>query len=190
MTCQDGHIKFLGLPKKFLTEKDKEVDKCNYCLEDQTRCALARTRAQARREREEDEREVEEEQEITTEEVEEKEDISVARRKMIRWLEGTKEKFYIDANSPNLIDSRQECRLDTILTEEKYLTWCQSFFGLQKMFRACCMLASLEMTRLGLDYSIMEIKKEGQGILLRSGQRYYNKDIKNWQILKYQEFRR
>ena len=178
LTCQDGQMKFLGLPKKFLTEKDKDVDKCNYCYEDQTRCALAKTRAQARKEKEEDEREAEEEQEIATEEVEEEEDVSVVRRKMIRWLEGTKEKFYIDSNSPNLIDSRQECRLNTILTKKKYLTWCQSFFGLQKMFRACCMLASLEMTRLGLNYSIMEVKKEGQGILLRSGQHYYNKDIK------------
>ena len=58
MTCQDGQMKFLGLPKKFLTEKDKEAEKCNYCLEDQTRCALARTRVQDRREREEDSREV------------------------------------------------------------------------------------------------------------------------------------
>ena len=37
MTCQDGQMKFLGLPKKFLTEKNKEAEKCNYCFEDQTR---------------------------------------------------------------------------------------------------------------------------------------------------------
>ena len=54
VTCQDGEMKFLGLPKKFLTEKVKENEKCNYCFEDQTRCALARTRAQDKREREED----------------------------------------------------------------------------------------------------------------------------------------
>ena len=40
------------------------------------------------------------------------------------------------------------------------------------------MLASLEMTRMGLDYNVMEVKKEAQGILMRSGQKHYNKDIK------------
>jgi hypothetical protein len=40
------------------------------------------------------------------------------------------------------------------------------------------MLASLELTALRVEYNIMEAKKEGQGILIRTGQRYYNKDIK------------
>ena len=40
------------------------------------------------------------------------------------------------------------------------------------------MLASLELTALRVEYNIMEAKKEGQGILIRTGQRYYNKYIK------------
>jgi hypothetical protein len=178
VTCQDGEMKFLGLPRKFLTEKAQSpAEKCNYCFEDQDRCALARTRAQDKREREEDAKEVEKEQEATPNRMEEEQETSRIRRKMIDWLGGTKGRFQLDSNSHNLLDPHQECRLSTILTEEKYLKWNSKFFGLQELFRACCMLASLELTALKVKYDIMDVKKEAQGILIRTGQKYYNKDI-------------
>ena len=177
-TCQNGEMKYLGLPKKFLTEKVKEGEKCNYCLEDQTKCALARTRAQERREREEDAEEEKIEQNGGPDKTEEEKDISMTRRKMIQWLERTKGKMQPEPNLPNLVDPHYECKLSVIIPEEKYKMWNMKFFGLQRLFRACCMLASVEMTALGESYGMLEVKKEGLGILLRSGQKYHKKYIK------------
>ena len=73
---------------------------------------------------------------------------------MIDWLEKTKGQFQLDSNCHNLVDPHQECRLSTILTEEKYLRWNSKFFGLQEFFRAAAMLASLELTALHSDQNM------------------------------------
>ena len=39
------------------------------------------------------------------------------------------------------------------------------------------MLAALEMAALGEKYTLTDVKKEGQGILIRSAQLHYRKDI-------------
>jgi hypothetical protein len=51
-------------------------------------------------------------------------------------------------------------------------------FSLPQMFRTCCILAACDLTRAKIDYNAADIKREGQGILLRSAQKHFNKDIK------------
>ena len=120
---------------------------------------------------------MEKEQEATSNRMEEEQKPSRIRRKMIDWLEETKGRFQLDSNCHNLLDPHHECRLSTILPEERYLSWNSKFFGLQELFRAAAMLASLELTALKVKYDIRDVKREAQGIIIRSGQKYFSKDI-------------
>ena len=117
------------------------------------------------------------EQENNVNKMEEEQKVSRVRRKLMDWLDKIKEGFQLDSNSNNLLDPHQECRLSLSLTEKKYLEWISKFFSLQEMFRAACMLAALELARLNMRYDLMDVKKEAQGIIIRTGQKYFNKGI-------------
>ena len=90
------------------------------------------------------------------------------------WLEQTMNSFHLHGNAPNLLNTHQECKLTLTLSEKTYSKWMSKFFSL---FNSYCMLAALNMTSRGMDYSTTEVKREAQGILLRSAQLHYRKDI-------------
>ena len=96
---------------------------------------------------------------------------------MADWLAKTMSSFHLDTNSPNLLNTHQECKLTLTLSKESYSRWMSKFFKLQSLFNSYCMLAALTMTALGIEYSSVDVKRESQGILIRTDQLHYRKDI-------------
>ena len=116
-TCQNGEFNFLGLPSKFLTENKESKDSCNFCHEDRSRCALARTRGQAKKESEEDAIELEEQEQEAREAKEGKADETIKGNPMLNWLGKINRKLSLDLHSANLLDPHYENKSDRVLSK-------------------------------------------------------------------------
>ena len=160
---------FLGLPAKFLVDEKEEKEECRYCHEKVMFCALARTRAQTKMEKEEDEKDSEDPSSKETMIDETNDESTSGRESLVEWLNKLKARLCLgDGN--NLIDHNHDYKTDLILTRETYLRWINKFFSLGPLFRTSCILAGCDLSRKRVDFSTMDIKKEGSGILLRSAQ--------------------
>ena len=146
-TCQNGEFNFLGLPSKFLTENKENKDTCNFCHEDVSRCALARTRGQTKRESEEDASELEEREQEAREAREAKTDETSKGSPLLNWLGKLNERLALDPHSSNLLDPHYENKSDRVLSKETYLQWTGTFFSLPQLFRTCCNLAAWDLGR-------------------------------------------
>ena len=98
LTCQNGELRYLGLPKKFLMERSEDTERCNFCLEHYDNCALAQTRAQTKKEKHEDATEAAKEKEATVEIAKRKEKGNTPRERMTVWLEKTMKSFHLYEN--------------------------------------------------------------------------------------------
>ena len=92
------------------------------------------------------------------------------------WLDRVKGRLTLESED-NLLDPHYENETELILSRKTYLKWTGAFFSLIQMFRASCILAVCDLTRKGVDFNTVDIKKEGQGLLLRSAQTHFSKDI-------------
>ena len=95
LTCQNGELRYLGLPKKFLMERPEDPERCNFCLESEENCALAQTRAQVKREKAEDATEIAKEKEVTEETVKRKGQRKDPKGKILTWLEKVMKSFHL-----------------------------------------------------------------------------------------------
>ena len=175
-TCQNGNFVFLGLPAKFLVDEKVDKEECRYCHEKVMFCALARTRAQAKMEKKEDEKDSEDPSSKETMIDETNDESTSGRESLVEWLNKLKARLCLgDGN--NLIDHNYDYKTDLILTRETYLRWINKFFSLGPLFRTSCILAGCDLSRKRIDFSTVDIKKEGCGLLLRSAQTHFMKDI-------------
>ena len=95
---------------------------------------------------------------------------------MVEWLNKLKAKLSL-GDGDNLIDHNYDYKTDLTLTKETYIRWTNKFFSLGPLFRTSCILAGCDLSRKKVDFSMVDIKKEGSGILLRSAQTHFMKNI-------------
>ena len=115
-------------------------------MEENDNCTLAKKRAQTKKEKDEDATEAVKEREATLEIAKREEEGITPRERMADWLAKTMSSFHLDTNSPNLLNTHQECKLTLTLSKESYSRWMSKFFKLQSLFNSYCVLAALNMT--------------------------------------------